>query len=299
MDQEVKTKAEPMALELEPQREHPAPAVMQQQQVMPARAPTAIDMIAEAVRRGATVEEIGQLMDLKDRMDAADARKAFVAAMAAFKRNPPKIIKDKAADFKTDKGRTYYTYADLAAVCSAVTSALAEHGLSHDWSTSQHGNAVTVTCTITHELGHSKSTTLTANADKTGSKNDIQAIGSAVSYLERYTLLAACGIAVSDGSDDDGAAADGGEPINRNAVKEAVQERRARETPVQVAGRRAGVEKPAKPASPELLKLAREAAMDGSGKFGKFMLSCTPGERKELMPELESLQAAAAQADKG
>jgi hypothetical protein len=39
--------------------------------------------------------------------------------------------------------------------------------------------------------------------DESGGKNSIQAIASAVSYLERYTLLAATGLAVK-GMDNDG-----------------------------------------------------------------------------------------------
>jgi hypothetical protein len=40
-------------------------------------------------------------------------------------------------------------------------------------------------------------------ADATGNKNPVQQIGSTVTYLQRYTLLAATGLATSD-SDDDG-----------------------------------------------------------------------------------------------
>lgn len=38
--------------------------------------------------------------------------------------------------------------------------------------------------------------------DPSGSKNAIQAIGSAVSYLRRYTLLGVLGMATSDGDSD-------------------------------------------------------------------------------------------------
>ena len=52
-------------------------------------------------------------------------------------------------------------------------------------------------------MGHSESTTLEAAADQSGGKNAIQAIGSTVTYLERYTLLALTGLATHE--DDDGA----------------------------------------------------------------------------------------------
>jgi ERF superfamily. len=269
----------------------PEPVRHQQLQQMPA-ADTPMSMIADAARRGASLEEMRQLMDLRDRLEAGEARKAFVSAMTAFKRNPPTIIKNKAADYTTDKGgRTYYQYADLATVCAGITAALAEHGISHDWSTIQAGDNVTVTCTLTHELGHSKATTLSAQADRTGGKNAIQAVGSAVSYLERYTLLAACGIAVHDGSDDDGG------PLDRNAVKEAAQSSRQRNAkPADVAAAKNGAQQGP---SPQLLANARAAADGGHVTFDPFWKTdLTPAQRGLLRDELADLEARVKKAGK-
>jgi hypothetical protein len=53
-------------------------------------------------------------------------------------------------------------------------------------------------------MGHSEEGAVLEGApDTSGSKNSIQAVGSTVSYLERYTLLAATGLAAKD-QDDDG-----------------------------------------------------------------------------------------------
>jgi hypothetical protein len=60
-----------------------------------------------------------------------------------------------------------------------------------------------VTCTIRHILGHSESVAMGAAPDTGPGRNAIQARGSAKSYLERYTLLAATGMAASD-TDNDG-----------------------------------------------------------------------------------------------
>jgi hypothetical protein len=64
-----------------------------------------------------------------------------------------------------------------------------------------------VTCILTHEKGHSEETSLQGPPDTSGSKNSIQAVGSSVTYLCRYTLLAACGLAASE--DTDGVATNG------------------------------------------------------------------------------------------
>ena len=59
-----------------------------------------------------------------------------------------------------------------------------------------------MTCKITHEQGYSEETTITAPADLTGSKNVIQAIGSTISYLERYSILALTGLTTYEMDND-------------------------------------------------------------------------------------------------
>jgi hypothetical protein len=146
-----------------------------------------------------------QLMDLQERWEKNEARKAFVAAMNEFKKNPPRIEKNQRVEvtFKDNKGKATYNHATLDHVCDAVIESLGKHGLSHRWSFAQEKEWIKVTCAITHALGHSEETTLMGVADTSGSKNSIQAIASTVTYLERYTLLAACGLAAAN-SDNDG-----------------------------------------------------------------------------------------------
>ena len=91
-----------------------------------------------------------------------------------------------------------------AEIIACINEALSEHGLSAAWETAQNNGSVTVTCKITHIMGHSESTSLTAAPDNTGSKNPIQAIGSTVTYLQRYTLLALTGLATYEQDDDGG-----------------------------------------------------------------------------------------------
>ena len=61
---------------------------------------------------------------------------------------------------------------------------------------------VSVTCIIAHRDGHSEENTLSAGRDDSGKKNSIQSIGSTITYLQRYTLKSALGLAAS--ADDDG-----------------------------------------------------------------------------------------------
>lgn len=168
-----------------------------------ALAVTPMQMLQLAVQQGADLDRLQKLMDLQERREANQAHKAFVVAMAAFKQNPPKIMKNKHVKFQTSKGLTEYDHATLDAVCGAVIEGLSAVGITHDWDTEQPNGRIRVTCVLTHVDGHSKRTTLESAPDDSGGKNNIQAIASAVSYLERYTLLAATGLAVK-GMDDDG-----------------------------------------------------------------------------------------------
>ncbi len=65
-------------------------------------------------------------------------------------------------------------------------------------------------------MGHSEEVTLTANADATGAKNDIQALGSTITYLQRYTILTATGLATAD-MDNDGITEE--DKIDENKLK--------------------------------------------------------------------------------
>lgn len=166
-------------------------------------------MAAEFIKKDSNVDidKLSQFFDLHERWEKNEAKKAFVEAMSAFKANPPKIIKDCHVTYNNTK----YNHASLYNVTSTINEALSNHGLTASWTTEQNDNRVTVTCVITHVSGHAEKTSLSSAPDASGSKNPIQAIGSAVSYLQRYTLLSLVGIA-AEGQDDDGHATDDDTP---------------------------------------------------------------------------------------
>lgn len=249
-----------------------------------------MQLLQQAVARGASIEELDRLITLKERMEASEARQAYVQAMTTFKQNPPAVVKNKTASVTGRDGKAGYSYAyaDLAAVCGAIVEELAKVGISHSWTTQQGSGIVSVTCTLTHELGHQEHTTLTSGIDQSGGKNPIQAIGSAVKYLERYTLLAITGMAVQDGEDDDGAGA-GPTQGERAELRSMAQDIR-RPKPQQVA---AGKGKDVPPPSEELVDAARKAADGGHSSFGAFWRGRTELERAQLTPKLEDLTARA------
>ncbi|GGO19734.1 ERF family protein [Deinococcus humi] len=91
-------------------------------------------------------------------------------------------------------------YATLAAVLETVRGGLADNGLSIVQAPGTEGNTVTVTTRIMHSSGEWLETTVSAPA-----ATDIQKLGSSISYLRRYSLMAVLSLAADD--DDDGNAA--------------------------------------------------------------------------------------------
>ena len=144
------------------------------------------------------VAKLEKLLAVKQQWDADEARKAFVVALNRFKANPPEVLKSTKVAF----GNTKYAHASLDSASEIIGAALAQVEISHRWNVEQDGPKIKVTCILTHALGHSESVTMEAAADTSGSKNSIHAVGSAVSYLQRYTLFTASGIAPKNVDDD-------------------------------------------------------------------------------------------------
>jgi hypothetical protein len=164
------------------------------------------DILNRAVAEG-KIDLVERLIPLYERWEKSQARKEFEAGLAAASIEIVPVIKNRTVDFTSPKGRTNYKYEDFAAVDRAVRPILAKHGISFRFRTHNPPNEpITVTCVVFGH-GHIEENSLSAGRDETGNKNSIQAIGSTVTYLQRYTLKAALGLAASN--DDDGHAAGG------------------------------------------------------------------------------------------
>lgn len=171
---------------------------------VPGRQITPMDMLNMAVSQNADLDKLEKLMVLQTRWEENEARKAYVVAISEFKKNTPTVFKGKTVSYETSKGLTQYTHALLEDAADIIGTELAVHGLSFRWLCDQlDGGMVKVTCVITHVQGHSESVSLQAGLDQSGGKNNIQSLGSTITYLQRYTLFAATGMAAK-GIDNDG-----------------------------------------------------------------------------------------------
>lgn len=158
-----------------------------------------LEMIMEATKSGLDLQAIEKMMDLQEAFEKKEAKKAFIVAMAEFKKEPIQISKDKVnTQFKSK-------YTSIGNLVNTVLPRLSECGFSHNWKVEQKENEIKVTCVLTHELGHSEEVTMSSPPDSSGSKNAIQQIKSARTYLQAATFESLLGLASTDANfDDDG-----------------------------------------------------------------------------------------------
>jgi hypothetical protein len=168
----------------------------------PAAAAEAVSLFERLARDPSVdVEKLERLIGMQERILAHAAKSAFNTAFAAMQGDIPTIVEHG----KTDKG----TYARLEDIIDKVRPVLKRHGftLSHrtEW---PDAKTVKVIGILTHQEGHERTSEFLSSADQTGSKNAIQALGSAVSYGRRYTTKDLLAIVTTDEDDDGGKSED-------------------------------------------------------------------------------------------
>ena len=147
--------------------------------------------------------KLRELLEMRREIKLEAAKEDFEQSFADFKRNVPVIQKTKGIVIsKGADAKPAYYYAPLDEVCEKLIPALIAVGITHKWRTTYEGDYMVVTCLLKKGLHTDDGTSMRGLADTSGSKNPIMAEGSTLSYLERYTLCAACGIAVK-GADTD------------------------------------------------------------------------------------------------
>lgn len=158
-----------------------------------------VDVLLNAIQRNPDMDlaKLEKFMDLAERWRAAEAKRAYVAAFAAFKKNMPDVVKDM---LNKQYGSDYSSLANLVNTTNRV---LGEYGLNANWKPDQSDGTIRITCVLTHVDGHSEEVWLKAPPDKSGQKNDLQQIKSTLTYLEGATFQAITGVVARSASKDD------------------------------------------------------------------------------------------------
>ena len=174
------------------------------QQTQPPMALTPMALVSQAVAGNASIETMERLLAMQERWQANQARAAFNAALTQVIAKLPAIARTGTVERVSRDGKDAGTFKHetMQEIARVVNPILAEHGLSYRFRTDTGAGGVTVTCILMHVEGHTEENSLTAPFDTSGGKNNVQGIGSTQTYLQRYTLKAALGLAVA--KDDDG-----------------------------------------------------------------------------------------------
>lgn len=160
-------------------------------------------LISQAIDKSLSIEHLERLMGLQERWQANQARIAFFDAMSQFQNDCPVLEKKKRVNYTTRSGSTTdYKYAPLGEIAATIKDALQKNGLSFRWEMEDKTDLIHCTCIVSHKDGHSERSTMSARKDESGNKNEIQARGSTITYLQRYTLIASLGISTADEDTD-------------------------------------------------------------------------------------------------
>ena len=162
----------------------------------------------------ASVDKLERMLEMRERMQAQAAKQAFDNAIAEAKAEIRPIMKTGSVSYGEGAKKTEFRHETLDGIAKEVDPILSRHGLSYRFRSKQEGGQLHVTCVVAHRDGYAEEATRSGAPDTSGSKNGYQAVGSAATYLQRYTLKLALGLSAA--KDDDAASVKQRDPISED-----------------------------------------------------------------------------------
>lgn len=158
-------------------------------------------LIAQAIDKGVPVETMERLMNMRRELKAEQANEAYNVAMAKFQSECPVIVKNKSVKNKDGKS-VRYSYAPLEEIVKQIKDTIKNNGFSYRIDSQVEDQWVTAICKITHEMGHSETSTFKVPVDKDSFMSQPQKFASALTFAKRYAFCEALGILTADDDDD-------------------------------------------------------------------------------------------------
>jgi len=176
-------------------------------------------------------------------------------------------------------GAVDFKHAELSDIMEAIAEPAARYGLTWNYPQMEQGDGwVRVTCRLRHVDGHFEDLTLGAPEDTSGKKNAAQAICSAITYMERYTLKGLLGI--SEKGDDNH---DSRRPDDQGGRDDSPRD--------------GGQSQTAASALEQLRDAGRAAAMNGMAPLTAWWAKLSAREQKDLSADFTGMRKAARAAD--
>jgi len=158
--------------------------------------------ISAAIQQQLPVETIEKFLAMRKELKADQAKEAFTQAMAKFQRDCPVIAKTKVVRDK--QGQERYRFAPIDSIILQVKHVLGENDLAYDFTEERNKEegTVTVTCTITHSMGHTKTSSFTVEIGEESFMTDTQKYAARNTFAKRYAFCNVLGIATGDEDTD-------------------------------------------------------------------------------------------------
>lgn len=153
-------------------------------------------------------EKAVAMAELMFRLEDRDARAAFIAAKVRAISEMPRIGKDG------ENTHTKQRYARWEYAQPIITPILARHGLVLNFDVSQQDGRVAVAPILSGHGWEERGSPIVLPSDKGAGRNDVQAVGSSVSYGKRYAAFAMLNIITGGLAEDDDGQAGGGSPAS-------------------------------------------------------------------------------------
>jgi hypothetical protein len=189
--------------------------------MVPHEPPTALSILDRAVNSGMTPESLEKLVALAERMADRQAAQEFNTAMAAFKAAcPPVVRRAENGQFKVTRNGVQQNrrYASMEDIEATIRKPLGDAGLSYRWSSATFDKGqMTLSCVVSHIGGHSVESAVSLPTASSAGCSEIQKIGAAMTYAQRYSLVQALGLTSCD-EDNDG----NEDPTNTISEKQAM-----------------------------------------------------------------------------
>jgi len=149
------------------------------------------------------IDKMERLLQMQERILNRQSHAAFSSALAMMQSELRSIQENGAITVNNVVRSKYAKFEDIN---DTVRPILQKYGFAVSFRVKQDTAMITVTGILAHREGHSEETQIGLPADTSGSKNNVQAIGSTISYGKRYAMCALLNI-TSRGEDDDGVGA--------------------------------------------------------------------------------------------
>lgn len=158
------------------------------------------DLFKKAIEKDASVETLERLMKIREDIKKEKAKEEFYLALQEFQSRMKPIATD--CEVKNKDGTVRYRYASLKKIMQEIQPLLSECGFSVSFETEKKDKDIIVRCILKHIAGHSETSSFTIPIETSSYMNDIQKMGSTLTYAKRYALMGVLNLIVEDTDTD-------------------------------------------------------------------------------------------------